>query len=453
MIKLYNTLKRKKEIFRPNNQKRVNFYSCGPTVYWFAHLGNLRSYLFADILKRTLRSDGLKVNQIINITDVGHLTSDEDEGDDKIEMGAKRENKTARQIADFYAKVFKDDLKALNIIAPDKWTKATDYIKEQIELVKKLENKGYTYTTNDGVYFDTGKIKDYGKLSGSLKRTHRARIKKAKEKKRPTDFALWKFSTTKRQMEWDSPWGVGFPGWHTECVAMAINNFKVPFDIHTGGIDHIPVHHSNEIAQSQALFKNNLANYWLHNEFLTIDNKRASKSKGNIATVGKLIEKGYSPLAYRYLALTAHYRSKLSFSWQSISASQKSLDNLYDKVLEIKRKKTRGKNPDKYEKEFGRAIADDLDTPNALAVLWKLIKDNKIDSEKKYKLLLSFDKILGLNLDKIKERKIPQKIRELVKKRDQYRSEKNWVKSDAIRKEIEKMGYTVKDTKSETIVG
>ena len=443
MIKLYNTLKRKKEAFKPI-KKTVGLYSCGPTVYWYAHLGNLRSYIFADVLKRVLEYNKYKVNHIINITDVGHLTSDQDSGEDKMELGAKRENKTAQQIAQFYTKAFISDIKALNIQAPNKWTKATDYIKEQIDLIKLLEKKGYTYQISDGIYFDTSKIKEYGKLTGSLKRTHQARIKKNKAKKRETDFALWKFSNTKRQMEWNSPWGKGFPGWHTECVAMAIATLKIPFDIHTGGIDHIPIHHTNEIAQSQAIYKNSLANFWMHNEFLTADNKKLSKSKGNIIILNKIIKKGINPLAYRYLTLTTHYRSKLSFSWQSLESAQNALNNLYEKVSELKESSI-SNNPQS-QKEFLKYINNDLDTPKALALMWKLIKAKKISSKE----IIKFDRIFGLNLDKIKTSKIPVKIKDLIKQRDQYRENKDWKQSDKIRSKIESLGYTVEDSKDGT---
>ncbi|MBU3942723.1 cysteine--tRNA ligase, partial [Patescibacteria group bacterium] len=402
MIKLYNTLGRKKQNFKSLKKNKVGLYTCGPTVYDYAHLGNLRSYLFADVLKRVLELNSYKVKHIINITDVGHLVSDEDSGEDKIEVGAKREKKTAWQIAEFYTKTFKEDLKKLNIQEPTKWTKASDYIKEQINLIKLLEKKGFTCRIEDGIYFETSKINDYGKLTGSKKRTHFARIEETKGKKSPTDFALWKFSTTKRQMEWNSPWGIGFPGWHTECVAMGIKELGLPFDIHTGGIDHIPVHHSNEIAQAEAGYNKKLANYWMHNEFLVLNKEKMAKSKGGFITLNTLIEKNINPLTYRYLTLTTHYKSPLSFSWKSLQSSQNALDNLYEKILEIKKEKIKDKLP----REFLRYINDDLDTPKALALMWKLIRKKKIS----YKTILEFDKIFGLELDKVKEIKIPEKI-------------------------------------------
>ncbi|MBU2544978.1 cysteine--tRNA ligase [Patescibacteria group bacterium] len=447
MIKLYNTLGRKKQIFKSLKKNKVGLYTCGPTVYNYAHIGNLRSYLFSDILKRMLEYNNYKVKHVINITDVGHLVSDADTGEDKIELGAKREKKTAWQIAEFYTKVFQKDIKKLNIKEPSEWTKASDYIKEQIDLIKLLEKRGYTYRIKDGIYFDTSKIKDYGKLTGSKKRTHKARIETTEGKKNPTDFALWKFSQKKRQMEWNSPWGIGFPGWHTECVVMGIDQLGLPFDIHTGGIDHIPVHHSNEIAQAEAGYNKNLAKYWLHNEFLILKKEKMAKSKGEIITLDSLIKKNINPLSYRYLTLTTHYKSPLAFSWKSLESAQNALENLYEKVSKLKLYHALyNSTVGNYKKEFLGYINDDLNTPKALALMWKLIKSNKAD----YDLLLEFDKIFGLDLDKIKsvsrQNKIPEKIKKLAKQREQYRKEKEWKKSDEIRKEIEKLGYQIEDT-------
>ncbi len=443
MIKLYNTLGRKKQNLKPLKKNKVGIYTCGPTVYNYAHIGNLRSYIFADVLKKVLQYNNYKIKHIINVTDVGHLTSDADTGEDKLEIGAKREKKTAWQIAEFYTKAFKEDLKKLNIQEPTKWTKASDYIQEQINLIKLLEKKGFTYRIEDGIYFDTSKIRDYGKLTGSKKRTHQARIKETKGKKSPTDFALWKFSATKRQMEWNSPWGIGFPGWHTECVAMGIKELGLPFDIHTGGIDHIPVHHSNEVAQAEAGYNKKLANYWMHNEHLTLKGDKMAKSKGDFITLDTLIEKGTSPLAHRYLILTTHYRSHLSFSWESLQSAQKALENLQEKILEIKQSRSPVHGTSKkYEKEFLKFINDDLDTPKALALMWKLIKDKKIS----YKTILEFDKIFGLQLDKIKKIEMPKKIKDLADQREKYRKEKKWKESDDARKEIESLGYQIEDT-------
>jgi len=451
MLRLYNTLGRKKQNFKPLKNKKVGLYTCGPTVYWYAHIGNLRTYIFNDILKRVLEYNKYKVKHIMNITDVGHLTSDADIGEDKIELRAKKEKKTAWQIAEFYTKAFQKDIKVLNIKSPDKWIKATDTIKEQIDLIKLLEKKGYTYQIEDGVYFNTSKIKDYGKLTGSKKRKLRpgARIKMVKGKKNPTDFALWKFAPkgVKRQMEWKSPWGKGFPGWHTECVAISIKHLGIPFDIHTGAIDLISTHHTNEIAQAEAGYNKDLAKFWLHAEYLILKQGKMAKSKGSIITINSLIKKEINPLAYRYLTLGTHYKSKLTFSWKSLQSAQNALDNLYERISKLKAQsskpqlKARG-----YKKEFLSYINDDLNTPKALALMWNLIKDSKMPNKEKYTLLLEFDKIFGLNLNKVKKSRIPEKIKKLAQQREKYRKEKNWKKADKIRKEIEKLGYKIEDT-------
>ncbi|HKZ34226.1 MAG TPA: cysteine--tRNA ligase, partial [Candidatus Nanoarchaeia archaeon] len=317
MIKLYNTLTRKKEVFKPLKKGQVGVYTCGPTVYWYQHIGNLRTYIFADILKRVFLYNNYKVKHIINVTDVGHLTSDADTGEDKIERAAKREGKTAREIADYYLRIFQEDFKKLNILEPNSWPKATEHIKEQIELIKKLEEKGFTYKTNDGIYFNTGKLKDYGKLARLKIRGLQAgkRISLG-EKKNKTDFALWKFSPLgeKRQQEWDSPWGIGFPGWHIECSAMSMKYLGENFDIHTGGQDHIQIHHTNEIAQSEAATGKPFVRYWLHGAWLLFRGRKISKSLGGLYTISELEKLGFEPIDFRYLCLGTHYRKPLSFT-------------------------------------------------------------------------------------------------------------------------------------------
>lgn len=451
MLKLYNTLSRKKEVFKPRKGKQVGLYTCGPTVYWFVHIGNLRTYIFEDVLKRVLQYNGYKVKHVMNITDVGHLTSDADTGEDKIEIGARRERKTAWEIAEFYTKAFKRDIKLLNIKTPNIWIKATETIKEQINLIKILEEKGFTYQISDGVYFATSKLKDYGKLVGGKRKLKtRARIKMVPGKQNPTDFALWKLTPPgiKRQMEWNSPWGCGFPGWHTECVVMAAKFLGVPFDIHCGGIDHIPIHHTNEIAQSEAAFGKILANFWLHGEFLTLKGRRMGKSEGNIIILEDLIKKGFNPLAYRYLCLTTHYRSKLNFSWLAMKAAQNALDNLYQRTLEIKTKNSEnGSRSIDYQKKFLDLINNDLNTPKALALLWNAVKSPKLSNQEKHQILLDFDRIFGLGLAKIRKPKISQKIKKLVKLREKYRREKNWKLADEIRNKIKLIGYQIEDTK------
>jgi len=449
-LKLYNTLSRKKEVFKPLKDKQVALYTCGPTVYYFAHIGNLRAFIFEDILRRVLEYNGYKVKHVMNITDVGHLTSNADTGEDKMEKGAKREGKTAWEIAEFYTKVFKKDLKLLNIKEPNIWVKATDTIKDQIDLIKILEKRGFTYKIADGIYFDTSKLKTYGRLwPRKMKLKAGARVEMVPGKKNPNDFALWKFtpSGVQRQMEWDSPWGRGFPGWHTECVVMAAKFLGVPFDIHCGGIDHILIHHTNEIAQSEAAFGKNLAHFWLHGEFLTLRGGRMGKSEGNIILVQSLIKKGFNPLAYRYLCLIAHYRSKLNFSWSALKSAQNALNNLYQKVMEIQEDEKCSRPIGNYQKKFLGLINDDLNIPKAIALMWDVIKSPKISNREKYKLLIDFDKVFGLDLTKIKKPEIPKTISELVKEREKYRKVNDWQKADEIRRKITQMGYWVEDTK------
>jgi len=467
MIQLFNTLSRKKQRFKAIRAKQVGLYTCGPTVYFYAHIGNLRTFLFEDILKRVLYFNGYQVRHVMNITDVGHLTSDADTGEDKIEKEAKKERKTAWEIAKFYTKAFKRDLSLLNIKSPDIWCKATDYIKDQIDFIKILERKGFTYKIKDGIYFDTSKLKTYGRLwpeemrkifqKKDLKEFQKyARIPMVEGKKSPTDFALWKFTPkgVKRQMEWDSPWGRGFPGWHTECVVMSAKHLGVPFDIHCGGIDHILIHHTNEIAQAEAAFGKILARFWLHGEFLLLKEGKMAKSKGNIITLGEIIKKGFDPLSFRYLCLTSHYRSQLRFSWESLKSAQNALFSLKEKFREIREKSEKEKSLKKISKrakrylnDFLTFINDDLNTPKALALLWKVIKDEKLSNKEKEKIVLEFDKIFGLRLKKVKKLKIPQEVKKLVEQREKYRRKKEWEKADAIREKLKKMGYLIEDTK------
>jgi len=379
-LKLYNTLTRKKEIFRPIKNKRVGIYTCGPTVYSYQHIGNLRSYVFADTLKRVLLYNGYKVKHVMNVTDVGHLTSDADTGEDKIEKAAQKEHKTAKEITNYYWKIFRDDFKKLNIIEPSIWCKATEHIKEQIELIKKLEKNGYTYKTSDGIYFDTSKFKNYGELAQLKKQKLQAgkRIELG-EKKNITDFALWKFSPStssgqaKRQQEWDSPWGIGFPGWHIECSAMSMKYLGEHFDIHTGGIDHIPIHHTNEIAQNEGATGHKVVNFWIHGNFLTSKGEKVSKSTGGLFTISELEKMGFKPLAYKYLVFTAHYRAPLEFSLKNLQKARESYERLKNIINENKNKMV----DVKHLKEFEKAINNDLDMPRALSIVWKMIRDKK----------------------------------------------------------------------------
>ena len=457
MLKLYNTLTRKKEIFKPLNKKEVGLYSCGPTVYHYAHLGNLRAYIFADILKKTLLFNGFNVKHVINITDVGHLTSDADTGEDKLEKGAKREGKTAWDVAEFYTKAFQEDMKLLNILPPTIICKATDHIKEQIALVKTLEQKGYTYEIEDGIYFDTSKLKDYGKLAKlKLKELKAGARIDVKDKKNPTDFALWKFSPKdqKRDMEWISPWSKrGFPGWHVECSAMSMKYLGNHFDMHTGGIDHIPVHHTNEIAQSESATGEKFVNYWLHAEFLVLkDNVKMGKSNDNFLRLQTLLDKGYDPLDYRYFCLTTQYKIPLAFGFEGVDAARNARLHLSEKIKEWLRDPSSKGEIRIYKEKFLKAINDDLNTPKALALVWEIVKTTKLGNKQKLELLLDFDKVLGLKLSEITLEKIPKEIESLAKKRQLLRKEKKFQEADNVRKQIQEKGYTLDDTDKGVII-
>jgi len=450
VLKLYNTLTRKKEIFKPLG-KIVGIYGCGPTVYWYQHVGNLRRYIFEDILIRTLLFNKYKIKHVINITDVGHLTSDADEGEDKIEKAAKKEGKLAEEIADYYFNVFRNDLKKLNFTEPDIWCKATKHIKEQIELIKKLEKKGYVYKTSDGIYFDTSKFKDYRKLARldvkGLKAGKRIDIK---EKKNKTDFALWKFSSPedKRQQEWNSPWGIGFPGWHIECSAMSSKYLGEQFDIHTGGIDHISVHHTNEIAQSEAASgKSPWVKCWLHCNHLILKRGKMSKSSGEIIRLKNLEEKNYEPLAFRYLCLLTHYRKKIEFDADLMNSAKEAYSRLKNLISEAKDDRKENK---RYLKEFEDAIDDDLNMPKALQVLWKLVRDKEADG--KVRAIKKIDEVLGLDLLKKEKIKIPAEIKKLVEEREKLREEKNWKKADELREKIKEKGFLIEDVEERSVI-
>ncbi len=462
---IYNTLIREKEEFKPIKKGEVGLYTCGPTVYNYAHIGNLRTYIFEDILKRVLKYNGYKVKHIMNITDVGHLTGDMDMGEDKLEKGARREGKTAWEIAKFYEKAFINDLKKLNIEMPDKWTRATEYIDEQINLIKILEKKGYAYKISDGIYYDTSKFKNYNKLSHLDIETLRegARVEKNEEKKNPTDFALWKFSPhgKKRQMEWESPWGIGFPGWHIECSAMSMAELGDNLDIHCGGIDHINIHHTNEIAQSEAAYSDKkFFNYWLHGAFLNIQGgKKMAKSDDNFLTLqNTFLDKNIDPLVYRFAALQTHYRKPMEYSEEAMLNAEsglKSLKSLYrsyrtNKAEAIKNKKqNKGIINIQYKKEFLKCINNDLNMPMALAVIFDMLNSN-LNVEDMVATIDDFDKVLGLDFNRFDYLGTPQelaKAEELVNQRQKAREEKNWQESDRLRDEIEKLGYTVEDSK------
>ena len=413
-LKLYNTLTRTKDFFVPIERGKVRLYTCGPTVYNYAHVGNLRTYVFEDILKRALRTCEYEVTHVMNVTDVGHLTSDADEGEDKMAVAARREGKNAHDIAAFYWQAFRKDLERLNIIDPDVWCKATEHIADQIGQIRRIEEKGYTYVIdNDGVYFDTSKLGDYGKLARLDIKGLRAgaRVELAAGKRNATDFALWKFSPKDKQrlMEWESPWGVGFPGWHIECSAMAVSHLGEQLDIHCGGVDHISVHHTNEIAQAEAALGQKWCNWWMHGEFLTFpkgDNENAarmSKSSGEFLTLDSLVARGYDPLAYRYFLLTAHYRQQLAFSWEALDAAASAFKSLKRSVLDLRGAYACDLPIGRHLGEFQAAVEDDLNMPRAVAVMWGAIKDTKASKGEIYATLLAMDKVLGFGFNQMQE--------------------------------------------------
>jgi cysteinyl-tRNA synthetase len=447
---LFNTLHRAKEEFQPMRENTVRMYSCGPTVYSEPHIGNLRAYIFVDLLRKTLLAQGWKMQHVMNLTDVGHLVSDADDGEDKMEKAARETGKNAWELAEHFTGVFKENLADLHIAAPDIWAKATDHIEEQIALVTRIEEQGFTYQTSDGIYLDTSRIADYPALgvANVAGMEEGARVEKNPEKKHPSDFALWKFSqkNEQRQMEWNSPWGKGFPGWHLECTAMSAKYLGNLADIHTGGVDHASLHHPNEIAQSQAAYGTQEARFWMHNEFLVVDSGRMGKSEGNTLTLETLKEKGYDPLAYRYFVLSAHYRQKLTFSWEGMDGAQAAYHKL---ITTFSRLNGEGKTGcAEFEQRFKDAMNDDLNTPQALAVLWELLKSDHPDSAKRHSALV-MDELLSLGLAARAQQPtvvIPQEVHELLKKREDARVAKDFAKSDALRDAISKAGFIIEDT-------
>lgn len=481
---IYNTLTRKKEKFTPLKPPTVGMYTCGPTVYYYPQIGNWRTFVFEDVLRRVLEFNGYKVTHVMNVTDVGHLTGDNvgdaDLGEDRMEKAAKKEGKTAWDVAEFYIKDFVESREKLNILAPHHFVRATDTISDQIELIKQLEAKDLIYKTELGVYFNVSKFPDYGKLGGQKlidkRSVTREELKEDPHKKHPFDFALWKFSTPedKRQMEWDSPWGRGFPGWHIECSAMSMKYLGESFDIHTGGVDHIAIHHTNEIAQSEGATGKLFAKYWLHGEFLKVDGGRMGKSLGNAYTLHDVEDKDFEPLALRYLYLTTHYRDSLNFTWEALSAAQTTVSKLRELAGTLK--STTGRTMLSAEKEnkveeffqkFKDALNDDLNSSQALAVLWSMLKSN-IPSEDKYDLLINFDEVLGLGIKDINKQEkkmqvlpesqlklfvtgpISDEILHKVDLRELARKKGDYTKADEMRKEIEKEGYLLKDSKEGT---
>lgn len=464
-LKLTNTLTGKKDDFTPLRPGQVLMYNCGPTVYDYQHIGNLRPYVFADVLRRAFEYNRYHVSQVINITDVGHLTSDDDAGDDKMEKGSEKAGLTAQELATTVTESWKEDLERLSIKTHDiVFTKATAYIYEQIALAQTLDEKGYAYTTEDGLYFDTSLFKAYGKLGAiNLENLQAGARVEMGGKKHPTDFALWKFSKAdeKRQQEWESPWGKGFPGWHLECTAMIFAELGKQIDVHTGGIDHIPVHHNNEIAQAEAVTGKPYARFWLHNAFITIDHQKISKSIGNTIRLTQIMDRGFLPLAYRYWLLTGHYRSPLNFTWEALEGSQTAYTRLLKTFVEDLGG-TNGAINENYRTRFYSFVNDDLDTPQIIALLWELLKDTNISKPDKRSTLLEFDKVLGLGLiegnDRIKSMlegtakriavaQAPESIQKLVEERENAREAKDWQKADELRDSIAEEGFTIIDSK------
>lgn len=458
-ISFYNTETRSLELFKPISEKVVTMYSCGPTVYDYIHIGNLRAYVFADILKRTLMLHGYEVRHTINLTDFGHLTDDGDEGEDKMMKGLKREGlpvtlSAMRQLSDIYIEAFYNDMDMMRVMPPTTWSRASDYIEAQIRLVETLSDKGFTYETSDGVYFDIQKFPKYGRLGNiDLDQLRSgARVEINNEKRHPADFAVWK----KGLLGWDSRFGKGFPGWHVECSAMAMATLGKEIDIHTGGIDHIPVHHNAEIAQCECATGKQFVHYWLHNAFITIDAQKIGKSLGNSINLRQLVDRGFTGEDYRYWLLTAHYRSSVNFTWEALTAAKQALYRLKRFVYEDY-KQIVGKPDFSYVEKFKKLMADDLDTPNALALLWEVTKDESLDNKTKCATIRYMDSVLEIglsddievgkrNLGILDSEEIPDEIKDLVSKREAARVARNWLEADHIREALNLKGYTVEDT-------
>ena len=433
--------------------KCVRMYSCGPTVYNYAHIGNLRTYIFMDLLRRTLRYEGYKIKGVMNITDVGHLLSDSDDGEDKMQKAAREQNKNPYEIAEYYTKVFFEDLAKLNIGRPELTPKATDHIPDMIKYVEGLMEKGVAYETSDGIYFDISKFPKYGMLSGIKldEQQAGARVEVNDGKRHPADFALWKKAPKEHIMQWESPWGMSYPGWHIECSAMSKKYLGEVFDIHTGGVDHIPIHHENEIAQSETLTGKNPARFWMHGEFMLVNGGKMSKSLGNTYTIAQLEQMGYKPMHFRYFCLNAHYRKKLNFTFEGLDGAKVSYERLGSLLL--KHKASEAKTDEKllaeYKKQFEDNITDDLNIPGALGVLWTMVKEPF--SKDIYALALDFDKVFGLSLADYKEEKkeleVPAEVKAIAEERFEARKNKDWAKSDELRNKLSELGYNVKDSK------
>ena len=460
-LNLYSTLSKNKTEFKPLDEKLVRMYSCGPTVYSFAHIGNFRAYIFNDTLRRVIKYNGYNIKHVMNITDVGHLTSDSDEGEDKMEKAARKEGKDPYKIAEFYTDAFFKDFDKLNLERPEIITKATDNISEMELDVKELIDKGFVYETSKALYFDISKLDKYPVLSNRdiEDQIAGARVDVDPEKKSPYDFAVWIKAPENHLMKWESPWGLSYPGWHLECSTMSRRFLGDKFDIHTGGVDHIPTHHENEIAQSKGLTGSNPASYWMHNEFLQVDGGKMSKSLGNIYTIETLEEKGISPLGFKLFNYTAHYRTKLNFTFESVKASQKSLERLYELYLKHKKEEIKIDN-NKIEilkERFLEFINDDLNIPGAMGLIWEILRGNEL-SKDYASLIENFDLVLGLDIRNAEKRleefkkyneveEMPEEIKHILEERKIARENKDWNKSDELRDKLINLGFNVKDTK------
>ena len=449
-IYFYNTLTHSKEKFSPINKEEVRIYSCGPTVYKDATIGNMRTNIFQDTLRRTLEYNGLKVKQAMNITDVGHLVSDGDEGEDKMIKSARQEGKEPLEIANYYTKLFFKDLENLNIEIPEIICRATDNIEDMLKAVEDLVKRGYAYETSSAIYFDISKLDKYPILSNLDIENQKAgaRVEVDKEKRNPHDFAVWIKAPENHLMKWNSPWGPSYPGWHIECSVMSKKYLGEVFDIHTGGIDLIPTHHENEIAQSKGMCGKIPANYWMHGEFLLINGGKMSKSLGNVYLLQDIIDRGYEPLVYKLFCYSIQYRKKLNFTWEGMDSAKISLDRL----REAYQKHLKGTDEidenilEQYKNNFNEAINDDLNMPVAMSVVWELAKRPE-KSKKVSQLLKDFDRVLGLKIDEYKKQNIPDEIKELLKQREEARKNKDWSESDKLRDIIKEKGYIVKDSK------
>ena len=458
-MKLYNTLTKKIEVFTPNEEGIVRMYTCGPTVYNYAHIGNLRTYIFEDVLEKSLEYMGYNVIRVMNITDVGHMTSDSDTGEDKMEKGALREGKTVYEIADFYTKAFFDDISKLNINKPAIVEKASAHIPKYIEMISKMLEDGYAYISSGNVYFDITKATDYYKLSGKnpedLRVGVRETVEEDKSKRNPGDFGLW-FTVSKfanQDMKWDSPWGVGYPGWHIECSGISAEYLGEYLDIHCGGVDNIFPHHTNEIAQSESYLGHKWCNYWFHNEHLNDESGKMSKSKGDILTVSSLIEKGYNPLSFRFMCLLSHYRRQLTFSYASLDGAQNAYLKLKNKVLSLKNEGAVNEDAYKfYNERFTSCLEDDLNTANAITLLYDLLKDEHLNGATKLSLINRWDEVLSLDLTKEKTHGLEEEyIKEMIEKRTEAKKNKDFALADSIREELLKQGIILKDTREGTI--